>query len=502
MSAVGTAVHVGLHYADLRDALRHNKEFFIQFFLGDEIEHSVPSFHTAILDDMCNPDFRRVALAVPRGHAKTTMAKLAAVWHFINAPAVEFIVYLSNTASLAEEACADIADFLNSENFIAVFGRCNWTLERRGQGYFRFTIPSLENKTCILKALGMGKQVRGLNVGNRRPQVAVVDDLEDEETANSEDSFNKMKRWLYGSFIKALNKGWNKIIHIGNIHGLRSQLHAHIESAFWATRQYGALLASGKPLWPEIWPLNELRRDLAMYQEQNLTGVWFAEMMNYPMVSENALIKPEEIFYASPLVPGDSYIGFLTVDLALSKESWANKTAVAVHLWNPHLHVWQIVELFIKKGIDVSGLYEEITRLMMKWGLYICCLESYAYQGVMKTIFRLLSMIKHPMNSFQFLPIHHGKTNKTAHIASWASLLKQTPTKQPSYALTKGDWVITQQLIRYDARKTDNDDDAIDACSYGPQATMMYMGQIMNAVRQHGRYETDAPEGSYAVCEI
>ena len=491
-----------MNLGEVRQALKEDFEFFIQFFLGDEIEKCVPAFHVSILRDMCRPDLRRVCEAVPRGHAKTSMAKLAAVWHFINRPDIEFIVYLSNTASLAEEACADIWDFLNSENFIAVFGRVEPVLERRGQGYFQFVIPSLNNKRCILKALGMGKQVRGLNINNRRPQLAIVDDLEDEETANSEDSFNKMKRWLYGSFFKALNKGWNKIIHIGNIHGLRSQLHSHVMSTFWASRQYGALLANGEPLWPEEWPLEALQKDLAMYQEQGLTSVWFAEMMNYPMVSENALIKPEEIFYAPALVPGDSRIGFLTVDLAMSKETWANESAVAVHLWNPHFKMWQIVELFTKKGIDVTSLYEKITELMMKWDLYVCAIESYAYQGVMRNVFSLLSMIKHPMNSFQFVPVHHGKTNKTAHIASWASLLKQTPSKQPMYALTKGDWIITNQLIRYDARKTDNDDDAIDACSYGPTVTLQYMGQIINSIRRHGRHDITSPQGTYQVCPI
>ena len=337
---------------------------------------------------------------------------------------------------------------------------------------------------------------------NRRPQVAIIDDLEDEETANSEDSFAKMKRWLYGSFIKALNKGWNKIIHIGNIHGLRSQLHAHVISAFWASRQYGALLANRQPLWPEVWPLEALQTDLAMYQEQGLTSVWFAEMMNYPMISENALIKPEEIFYAPPLEPGDARIGFLTVDLALSKQSWAHKSAVAVHLWNPHFRMWQVVELFAKKGIDTTGLYDIIVALMLKWGVYVCGVESYAYQSVMSTVFRLLSLIKHPLNTFIFVPVHHGKTNKTAHIAAWASLLKQTATKQPMYALTKGDWLITQQLIRYDARKADNDDDAIDACSYGPTMTLQYMGEIMRALQNHGRYDIAEPQGTYEVCPI
>ena len=492
---------VNVNYSELRQALRDDKELFIEFLLGDEIENSVPEFHIAMLNDMCDKSLRRIALAVPRGHAKTTMAKLAVAWHLINDSDIEFIVYLSDTATLAIEACRDIMGFFASDNFVSVFGRIEYLVEQAGAGFYIFEIPSL-NKTCTLKSQGRGKQVRGLNIRHRRPQLAVIDDLENEETANSEDQFAKMKTWLYGSFIKALNKGWNKVIHIGNIHGLRSQLHSHVISEYWASRLYGALLADGTPLWEDQWSWKALQNDLMMYQEQGLVGLWFAEMMNAPMVSEFALIKSDEITYMPPLVPGDSLMGFVTVDLALSKETWAHRTAVVVHLWNPHFDVWQVVELHTKRGMDITELYDVIASCLTKWRLSVCCIESYAYQGVVREIFRMLSIIKHPMNTFEFLPIHHGKMNKTAHIAAWAGLLKSTPSKAPSYALTKGDWICTQQLIRYDARKSDNDDDAIDACSYGPQVTMQYMGRIVRAIENGGVYDTARPQGTYEVCPV
>lgn len=475
-------------------------------FLGDEITHNVPRFHVELLRDMCNMDWRRVAEAVPRGHAKTTMAKLAAVWHFINAPRIRFVVYLSDTANLATDACQDIMAFMQSPNFVSVFGPIKFERERAGEGNYIFHIPTL-NKTCILKALGWGKQVRGLNINNQRPQLAIVDDLENEDTADSEIQFAKMKQWLYGAFIKALDKGWNKIVHIGNIHGLRSQLHKHVTSEFWLARQYGCLLTTKEPLWPDEFPLQTLQADLESYREQGLSGLWFAEMMNYPMTSENALIRVDEIYYAPPLQPGDSSFGFVTVDLAQSKETWAHETAVAVHMWNPHIHMWQIAEVFHQKGLDIAELYNVVGALMTKWNISICGIESYAYQGVVRALFETLRTIRHPLANFQFLPIHHGKQNKTAHIAAWASLLKYSSVRAPSYALTKGDWVITQQLLHYDARKHDNEDDVIDACSYGPQMTSVYMALIIDSIQHPGRYDSpgrmpDDIVGAYAMCAV
>ena len=489
--------------AKLKDALRDDKEFFIQFFIGNEITQGVPAFHVRILEDMCNTNLQRVAEAVPRGHAKTTLAKLAAAWHLINEDRIEFVAYLSNTATLAIEACRDIANFFTCDNFVAVFGPPEFLVERAGDGFFIIRLPGL-SKTCTIRALGKGKQVRGLNIRHRRPQLAVIDDLEDEETADSDDQFRKMKIWLYGAFIKALNKGWNKIIHIGNIHGRRSQLHEHIKSEFWASRQYGALLATGKPLWPEVWPMEALRRDMAAYQEQGLAGTWFAEMMNSPMMSEMALIRPEEIYYCPALIPGDSQYGFLSVDVAVSKESWAHKSAVAVHLWNPHFQVWQIVEIFLKKGIDIIDLYDVVSRLLIKWRLSVVGFESYAFQASIASVYKMLAITRHPFNTFEFLPVNHGSSNKTTHIAAWASMLKATSTKQAGYALTKGDWICTQQLLSYDARVRENDDDAIDACSYGPQIAQHYMGRIIANIESQGRYgNTPLPRsGTYQVSAV
>ena len=192
---------VQLNTFEIKQALHHDAEFFIQFFLHEELEFPVPEFHKEIFYEMTDAEVDRLCLAIPRAHAKTTLAKLAAVWYFAFSP-WRFIVYLSNTVSVAIPAVNDIVAFMESPNFQAVFGPIEWIIKRDGTGLYKFNFMG---KTCILKAFGSDQQVRGINVDNERPQLAIVDDLEDNKNIANENLFMQLKRNFFGPFLKALN---------------------------------------------------------------------------------------------------------------------------------------------------------------------------------------------------------------------------------------------------------------------------------------------------------
>src|SRR3546814_2791065 len=69
---------------------------------------------------------------------------------------------------------------------------------------FELTTPEGRVKKCILRAVGAGQQMRGINIDNQRPDMAVVDDVEDNENTESELLQKKLDRWIFGPFLKAL----------------------------------------------------------------------------------------------------------------------------------------------------------------------------------------------------------------------------------------------------------------------------------------------------------
>lgn len=461
--------------ADGENLLRNDVEFFFQFFLGDLITTEIPQFHVDVFHKMTHSDVEFFACAVPRDHAKTTIAKLACVYYFLFTD-VRFIVYLSNTAPVAQNACLDIIGFMECANFLQLFGQLEWKIKREGEGFYKFILfPGTDReKVCMLKAQGAGTQVRGLNIDNQRPQLAIVDDLEDTENIATEGLYQKLKKWFYGTFMKALDKFHRKIIQIGNMISNKCLLKEHCESKFWHSMRYGCILSDGTVLWASAFTIDKLRREFQQYLEAGQIHTWFAEMMNMPIAEGMGLIRAEEIRYREPCLPGEPELVFITVDPAISQQRWAHKAAVVVHaFWED---VWQPVDYVADVGQDPKMLFDHIVSLATKWGVSCVGIESIAYQASLQYVFTYMAMKEH-IEGLQWIPIGFGQARKAQRLSGWASLVKDN-----TYNINNGDFLITEQLLFFDAKKKENDDDIIDCCAAGQEMIDFYMPEIMQSI--------------------
>ncbi len=486
---------VALSIPEIKYALEHDAEFFIQFFLGDELTLPVPDFHPELFNLMIEKDVDQFACAVPRDHAKTTLAKLACVWYYLFSP-YNFILYMSNTVSIAIPSTNDVVNFFLSDNFKAVFGEIQFITRQDGKGIYVF---KLGDKTCILRAHGAGMQVRGINILHQRPQLAVCDDIEDSVNNATPELFQKLKKWFYGPFKKALNKFNHKIIHIGNLTENQTLIAEHCQSQYWHSRVYGCLLKNGQPLWPEAWPIEKLKRDYSEYREAGMADVWFAEMMNMPTAGGRGVILASEIFYQPEVQPEDIAFGFMTIDLAISEATYAHETVICVHGFIPDIGnngVWQCVQYKGFHGIDPIALFWQVIELANYWRILTVGIEDVAYQASLKHVFRhecLRNGIQQEgEHGITFVPLS-ATGRKPQRIIGWAAMVKAK-----EYALNEGDFFMTQQLLTYRPDKKHNNDDYIDAAAYAPQMMDRYMYLIM---RQYQIAANDTTQGSYQLCD-
>jgi len=436
-------------------------EFFIQFFLGEDLDYDVPKFHIETWEYLTNLEAKRVAVALPREHAKTTLSKLAAVWYLLFTE-FSFIVYVSNTAPIAAEACKDIVNYMRSDNFRQVFGEIVFEIEQDGRGYYTFWIDKplangeFSRKFCILRAVGAGQQIRGLNIDNKRPDLAIVDDLEDDENTDTPALVLKLKKWVFGPFIKALSKKRHKIIWLGNMLSAESLLHHFCENSDqWHSLRFGAILSTGQPLWPDLWSFEALREDYLEYQKLGLVGRWFAEMMNMPISDEQALISAEDIYYTELILPDQAQATFITVDPAVSQKTWSDETAIAVHAL--HNDLWRTVE-YVKGKFTPDAVFQLTRGLGMKWKTRTIGMETGAWQATYRFIFDVLGFVHNC--HFQICEVPHMNRTKLERITAWCSLIRKK-----EWAITEGDYAITEQLLTYDPSKKANKDDLIDACA-------------------------------------
>lgn len=467
------------------NGLRNSAEFFINFFMAENLTLTIPPFHIDIFNKMISPVIKKLALAIPRGHSKTTLAKLAVVYHFLFTD-YSFILYTSNTASIAQNACVDIITFMKSQNFNNLFpGGLDFSfelgIERPGEGYyiFRFKIPGTDRyKTCILKALGAGQQVRGMNILNRRPEMFIVDDLEDDDNTANLELQRKLKRWVYGPFIKAANKLKLKIIWLGNWLSNTCILKDLCESKNWVSYRYGCILQNGQPLWPEMWSLESLKEDYEEYVRNGLEDLWFAEMMNIIIPRRNGVIKKEEIYYAPQIDPASTGQKFITIDPAISEKKWADKTAILVHAYNEQLQIWQIVDGHIERGMNPKQIFDKTMEFVFDWQVKVIGIEEIAFQKALKFFFEHL-LAEYQEHNIEVIGLPGG-VHKTERISSWAAMMKQR-----RYAITEGTdlaMTLTDQLLNYNPANKHNDDDGIDAAANGEHVIMHYIGLIQSKI--------------------
>jgi len=499
-TAIATEV-VQLSTEEIKAALQYDPEFFIQFFLGDELTFPVPEFHVELFKLMIDLQVDKFACAVPRDHAKTTLAKLACVYFFLFSD-YRFILYLSNTVSIAIPSVNDIIAFMECDNFVAVFGKIKMETRQDGKGIYKFW---LGDKLCILRAFGVLQQVRGINIDNQRPQLAILDDIDAAQAEVTEVSFRIAKRWFYGPFKKALDKFHHKIVQIGNLTETQSLIAENCASEFWHSRVYGCLLSNGKPLWPDAWSIDKLKKDYVEYLEAGMADVWFAEMMNMPSAGGRGIILAEEIFYNPHIQEDDIKYGFITIDLAISKETWAHKTVIAVHGWLENCGpngAWQAVDYEGYTGIDPISLFWEVIRLCKKWRIQTVGIESVAFQASLKYVFEHECL----RNGIEFnencMPGERGISfvqlqaigRKPQRIIAWAAMIKAK-----EYALNYGDFALTQELISYRPDRKTNVDDHIDAYAYAPQMLQRWMYLIMQEYTVHSKI---AIQGSSQICDF
>ena len=459
------------------ERLRTDGEFFIEFFLPDELSSRVPPFHVEIWQLLTDTAMQRVLLAIPRDHAKTTLSKLCVVWYFLFTNH-RFCVYLSNTNTIAKNACKDIMGYMKSENFRAVFGDIKIIKESETDSLWMFELvmPDGRVKTCILRAVGQGQQMRGINIDNQRPDMTVVDDVEDNENTDSETLQKKLDKWIFGPFLKALGRR-KKIIWLGNMLQKTSLLARLSQNPRWNPIVFGCLIQDAlgniKPLWPERWSMRELMEDFQEYVGLGLTETWLCEMMNMPGYTKNGF-NPESIRYAPNPTPDECLATFLTLDPAFGEGEANDDSAIVCHAiveGGPPMVVDYIVGKF-----DEVGILDNMLLLAHRWGAWTWGIESVAAQRVLITLFTVLLATKRLNHSVEMLPLMSGKGDpKIQRIKAWVAMMKGG-----EYAVFEGAIEIFSQLMAYNMTKKSNKDDLIDSCAYGPQMLEQYEGIIMN----------------------
>lgn len=196
----------------------------------------------------------RLAVAAPRGHAKSTLVSLAYVLWCAVYGRERLIYVISNTIDQAADHLANVkAELEGNELLWTDFPEvCEPPGGKPRPKRWRSREIITRNEIKIV-AFGSGSKLRGRKHGAERPSLILLDDLEHEEEADSPDRREKLLSWLHQSVLNAGTTQTNFVV-VGTILNYGSVLATLVDSPAWWSRKYQAVVswATNEGLW-ERW---------------------------------------------------------------------------------------------------------------------------------------------------------------------------------------------------------------------------------------------------------
>lgn len=342
----------------LKELFRRDLESFGQFFFKNHLRLATPKFHREIYNLYEDENIKRIGIAAPRSHAKSTITDLVFLAWSIVHNKCHFALLVSDTYSQAALFLEGLkAEFESNELLRAFYG--NMVSGKWSEG-------EIICNGIMVKAVGAGMKVRGLKYKESRPDLIIVDDLENDEMVESLERRDKLERWFNGALVPSMDK-WGRLVMIGTILHYDSLLFKIISPDKYREfkkRLYRAINDDG-PLWPEHLNMVELEQIKQDYISKGQAYLFYQEYQNDPVSDENRKFKLEKFKYDDEddrELTARELVTYITIDRAYSLDKTADSTGIIVNSVdrdnNWHIRMAERFKGTEKQLIDkIFGLY-------------------------------------------------------------------------------------------------------------------------------------------------
>jgi predicted phage terminase large subunit-like protein len=394
-----------------------------------------------------------VAVAAPREFAKTTITSFGYVLHQICHGRRHFIIIASDTEDLASDLTGYIyLELLYNERIKCDFGelvRNNWAVD-----------DFVTLNDVRLKARGRGQRLRGLKHKQHRPDLIILDDVENDQQARSPDLVRKLLSWITGAIYPSIDAGGN-LFWIGTILARKSALYTAIHSEeepwkHWTRRIYRALNdAPGgtgvSPVQISLWPA---RHPVATLLEQKrLMGslAFNREKQNNPLDEEGVFQEGWFIYYHPQELTGKDLMvaGYFDPALAIG-ESADYKAVITVGLDRKEM-IFYVLDAYIRRNSLDEALRAAFIR-HEQWHYWRFGVEDVLFQRLLINEFQRLEKERKVILPLQPVP---ARVSKEARISRLSPLVERG---QIRFCRGQGNQDLLLEQLLYFPAKTVHDD--------------------------------------------
>ena len=392
----------------------HGYEYFVNTYFPHYVRSSEKSelhefLFSHLPEILQQPEGINEADAAPRGEAKSTLVtRLFSLWTVITG-AKKFIVIAMDSIDQAYPMLEAIKAELEfnprlKTDFPEMCGQ--------GRVWQAGTIVTASN--VKIQVFGSGKKMRGMVHGAFRPDLAILDDIENDEMVRNPDQRDKLEMWLKQTVLPLGAVGTKfDVIYIGTILHYDSVLSRTLNNPFWSTRKFKAMKR-----WPDRMDLWDRWEELyrndgaavagAFYQankdemERGAVTSWAArgvlalmkirardghatfdsEYQNDPVAGEAAPFANSLNFWVNR---DSDWIFYGACDPSLGKAGNSrDPSALCIGGYNRRTGVLDVVEALIKKRLP-DKIISDIIELQRRYRCVLWGIETVQFQEFLKT---------------------------------------------------------------------------------------------------------------------
>jgi predicted phage terminase large subunit-like protein len=265
------------------------KDSFLDFVLHVYPDYKVGKHHERlahIFEEIAAGTKKRVVVNIAPRHGKSELISYLAPAWFLGKYPHKKVIMASHTADLAVNFGRRVRNLVGSDAYKDIFPAVELQADSKSASRWG------TNFNGEYFAIGVGGALAG-----RGADLFIIDDPHSEQDAKQgrADVFLPAWEWFQSGPIQRLMPGgaiivvmtrWSKLDLTGQIvnHMVKNE-----DAEQWEVVDFPAILPSGKPLWPDFWPIEELLAKKASLDVR----YWNAQYLQQPTSEEGALIKRE-----------------------------------------------------------------------------------------------------------------------------------------------------------------------------------------------------------------
>lgn len=392
-------------------------EFFVEHYFPHYIRHKAKS-------ELHRHLFRRLpqivasaksetdAIAAPRGEAKSTLvSQLFVLWCIVR-EIKHYPVIIMDSIDQAYPMLEAIKTELEYNPRIAMdFPAASGA----GRVWQMGTI--LTRNEIKVQVAGSGKKLRGLRHGPYRPDLAVLDDIENDENVRKPEQRDKVENWLKKTVLPLGGAGAKfDVVYIGTILHYDSVLSRTLNNPLWRCARFKAIIRWPDDMtlwdkWEEILLNNDEDGELlatAFYREHQSAmeagavvswsarpllalmlirardghGTFDAEYQNDPVSGEDAPFANCITFWVNRL---NEWIFYGACDPSLGKHgNGRDPSALLVGGYNRMTGILDVVEAHIRKRVP-DKIISDIIELHKIYRCLVWGVEAVQFQEFLRT---------------------------------------------------------------------------------------------------------------------